>query len=469
MDEEAILKMVNEAEEVESLDEVSIKRMILTLEKKMNENLFQRSKYGEDPEKFLESEMELDEELKKMQILSTAPEFYPLLAKLGAVSSLVSLFTHENVDIVVDLISLLFELTDPDTLTETKQTIFFVDALLEGDFLEYLVENIKRMNEKDEEESKAVHNALGIIENLIEVRPDLSELVTTKTKLLKYLLEKIQQNEFDDNKLYCGEILSILVQNSTLNQQLVGKENGIDFLLMAISKYRKKEPENANDEEVVENLFDTLCFCLQEPENRNLFRKLDGFRLMLILIKGKGYCRKSALKALDAALADNESNCFHFVEVLGLKTLFASFMKKSEKKAKKGFDEAKDEEHIASCIVSLLNQLKGESLDRLLSKFSENNGEKIDRLVELHEKYTVKLARAEKEFAAEEEEEEESELYLKKLDAGLFTLELVDQIIDRVHSINKEQVEEKMKKRGQSMESVKKILLNEERNNNNNQ
>jgi hypothetical protein len=40
---------------------------------------------------------------------------------------------------------------------------------------------------------------------------------------------------------------------------------------------------------------------------------------------------------------NNAHACETFVKVLGLKTLFAGFMKKGSKKHKKGFDEQKDD------------------------------------------------------------------------------------------------------------------------------
>lgn len=44
----------------------------------------------------MESEIELDEELKKLHLLSTAPRLYPLFIKLNSVTSLLNLLNHEN-------------------------------------------------------------------------------------------------------------------------------------------------------------------------------------------------------------------------------------------------------------------------------------------------------------------------------------------------------------------------------------
>jgi hypothetical protein len=46
--------------------------------------------------RFLESEMDLDEDLKKFQMLATAPHLYADLVALNAVASIVALLSHEN-------------------------------------------------------------------------------------------------------------------------------------------------------------------------------------------------------------------------------------------------------------------------------------------------------------------------------------------------------------------------------------
>lgn len=49
--------------------------------------------------------------------------------------------------------------------------------------------------------------------------------------------------------------------------------------------YRKRDPDNADEEEFMENLFDTLCSALLEPEIKQLFHDAEGVDLMLIMMK----------------------------------------------------------------------------------------------------------------------------------------------------------------------------------------
>ena len=78
----------------------------------------------------MESEVELDEELKRMHLLAAAPELYADFVSLGALPSLLGLLAHENADIVIEVIGLLAELTDSETGASNEQMGTLVAALV---------------------------------------------------------------------------------------------------------------------------------------------------------------------------------------------------------------------------------------------------------------------------------------------------------------------------------------------------
>jgi len=172
------------------------------------------------------------------------------------------------------------------------------------------------------------------------------------------------------------------------------------------------------------------------PENHPLFLKAEGLELMIILIKNKNLkvIRRSALKVLSFALTRNAPNCKRFVNVLGLKTLFAAFMKKQKYKGKTSVEHGEDE-HIISTIASLLVNLDLDSDEgkRVSAKFHENDHEKAERLVEMHERYSKKVGVIDNAIKQRREAgvdaENEEMFYLERLEAGLFTLQLVDLVI----------------------------------------
>jgi len=138
--------------------------------------------------------------------------------------------------------------------------------------------------------------------------------------------------------------------------------------------------------------------------------------------------RNGSLKVLDYAMngPDGKDNCSKFVDILGLRTIFPLFMKTPTKNRKKLVTAEEHEEHVVSIIASMLRNCKGQQRQRLLSKFIENDYEKIDRLMELHFKYLEKVEEVEKNA---KEDDDEEETLLKRLNGGLFTLQLVDYIL----------------------------------------
>lgn len=82
----------------------------------------------------------------------------------------------------------------------------------------------------------------------------------------------------------------------------------------------------------MENLFNTLCSALAEPEAKDAFDVAEGVELMVLIMKEKKLAKTRAIKVLDyACQTDSDEGkrcCEKLVEVLGLKTLFAVFMGK---------------------------------------------------------------------------------------------------------------------------------------------
>ena len=171
------------------------------------------------------------------------------------------------------------------------------------------------------------------------------------------------------------------------------------------------------------------------------------------------------------------SICEAFVEALGLKTLFMTFMGKvcliyltvlslsdyfQSKRPKKSNIEtpaSEDLSHILGVISSLLSNLPSESPSRirLLAKFVEEYYEKVDKLIELRDAARKRLNLTEAEVEVERQvfhnfiysehdltpikailasegnegltPDAEDAFYIRRLDGGLFTLQTIDYIL----------------------------------------
>lgn len=118
------------------LDLPGLKNLLLGFEKKISKNQRLRVKFADEPEKFVESEMELDEEIKKLFAVAASPDLYPALVDLGAARSLLGLLAHDNTDVSLSVIGLLVELTDPETAEEAApEMAALVNAILENQVL----------------------------------------------------------------------------------------------------------------------------------------------------------------------------------------------------------------------------------------------------------------------------------------------------------------------------------------------
>ncbi|GIY02398.1 beta-catenin-like protein 1 [Caerostris darwini] len=455
------------------LDETNMKKLLLAFEKKVLKNQELRIKFPDQPEKFMDSEIELNDIILEMHIIATQPDLYHILVELNSVSSILGLLTHDNTDISIAIVDLLQEMTDIDTLNESEEgATSLIDAMLEAQVIALLVQNLERLDESVKEESEGVHNTLAIVENLAEFKVDMC-IDATEQGLMQWILKRIKAKmPFDANKLYCSEILSILLQRHDENRQALGSMEGIDVLLQQLAYFKRNDPSTTEEHEMMENLFDCLCSSLMFAANRERFLKGEGLQLMNLMLREKKLSRNGALKVLDHAMSNAEGadNCNKFVDILGLRSIFPLFMKTPKKNWKKGLSVEQHEEHVCSIIGSMLKNCKGTQRQRLLNKFTENDHEKVDRLMELHFKYLDKVhyidIQIEQEKSKLDDEDIdpriEEEFYLRRLEGGLFTLQLIDYIMVDIccsgPSSIKQRVIQILNLRGGSIKAIRNVM-----------
>jgi beta-catenin-like protein 1 len=356
--DEKILELIEAAndeddDDSEILDEIGLKKLSLVFEKRVLHNQKMRLKYPEDATRFMDSEIDLHDAIKKMQAVATVPDLYPLLVSLSVVASMLELLSHPNTDISAAIIEIIMELTDVDILHEsTEGAETLIDCLQEQSITKLLVTNcLERLDESVKEESDAVHNTFSIFENLTEFRPETCVEIAEQG-LMQWILKRLKVKQYDANKLYCSEVLSILLQNTNENRILLGTIDGIDVLLQQLAIYKRHDPTTDEEKEYMENLFNCLCSSLLAKENRSNFLKGEGCQLMNLMLREKKLSRNGALKVLDYACSgtDGKENCLKFVDILGLRTIFPLFMKTPKKNKQRLLSSEEFEEHVCSII-----------------------------------------------------------------------------------------------------------------------
>ncbi|KAH6605581.1 hypothetical protein Trco_004734 [Trichoderma cornu-damae] len=433
--ESEILDFVDKAEtggDLDKIDSAWLRRTALNLEKLITKNSELRSRFEDEPHKFIESEADLDAEIKNLSLLADSSELYDEFVKLGSAGSLVSLLTHENTDIAIDAIEIIGELTDDDVVTETEQWETLVGALIDSDLLSLLVSNLSRFDEDDESDRTGVYHSLGVLENLSSQKA-VAARMCEEDALLKWLLQRIQRSEspVTQNKQYAAEVVAILAQAAPESREKLISLDTIDVMLQLVAPYRRRDPEKGGpEEEFVENLFESLTCLVDASAGRAKFLEAEGTELCLILIKESKLAKNPSLRLLDHATGGTTSAeiCQRIVDAGGLKTTFTLFNKTQDQRLIGP---------LLSVFASMLRFLPADSAERirLLAKFVEKDYEKTARLVKLRRDYTTRIKAAEEEHRQESanpgdaEGDREIQLLSRRMDAGLFNLQLVDVIL----------------------------------------
>lgn len=167
-------------------------------------------------------------------------------------------------------------------------------------------------------------------------------------------------------------------------------------------------------------------------------------------------------------------------------------MKTPSKNKRKGHSAEEHEEHVCAVVASLLKHCGAVQRQRIFSKFVESDHEKVERLIELHFRLVFsqiflvfdrfgllnvsfffasylelvqnfeKGSSAKKKRGGDDDDEDEEDIYIKKLDAGLFTLQLIDYILAEI-VVNgsptiRERVGQMMNMKKSSLKTVSKVL-----------
>mmetsp|Transcript_6849 Transcript_6849/g.10833 ORF Transcript_6849/g.10833 Transcript_6849/m.10833 type:complete len:366 (+) Transcript_6849:738-1835(+) len=310
----------------------------------------------------------------------------------------------------------------------------------------------------------------------MEIAPEVAvrKLVAGDSKLIDWLLKRLRKGEFDENQLYSSEILSMILlsQDGKEAGKVVMEKGGLKKLIRCIAKYRKNDPNSLDEVEMVENVFGSICALLNgNKENQAAFAAADGLTLMVTMIRKKRYTQAAAMKVLNYAVSNNLKNCEKLIDISGLKAVFKAFMSRGKKTKKLRKELEESEEHVLSCIVQLFANLSDIRYLRLLNKFKENGYEKVERLVEVHEKYFSRVENAENAYLEEHpelqserpsSEKYQVERYMRRIDNGLHSLQLCSVIIALVCSAGNTGILERMQQvlfqQDLSLQNVKETL-----------
>uniref|UniRef100_A0A7S2ZFN7 Beta-catenin-like protein 1 N-terminal domain-containing protein n=1 Tax=Rhodosorus marinus TaxID=101924 RepID=A0A7S2ZFN7_9RHOD len=265
---------------------------------------------------------------------------------------------------------------------------------------------------EDEDGTRSVYNALSVIENLLEMKPDISQGILQQPKLRQFLVNGVKKDRPHSSiKQYCAELLAMLAQNDDGCKKLILSDGGIDTILECIGDMRKRDPESEDERETILDLFNILCSAMFIDEAKTLLLKAEGIQLMLILLKRRKWLRSQCLKLIDFSINGRKDGCKIFIDAGGLGVVFSFLMKV------KGKERTTVEESLLSIIVELLRRTDGPDFERAVWKLEENSYEKLWRV-------TAILAQAAVDLQPYGDLE-----YSDRLDNGLYRAQLAAKCI----------------------------------------
>lgn len=447
-DEEVdVEEILRQAENVDCVDEEGIKKLGSILRKKKKRNEQERIEFPENPEKWVMSEVDLDEVLNTIKNLTVCTNLYKSMIECDMFDDVINLLNHPNSDIIIESIEILKEITEPSNVYELNEEVYIslIEYLNNKKMCHFVINALEKIDEKENEESyNAFYNILNIFENVFELENQLQNVLLTNSKLLFFLLNRLGQEvkSDDSNALYASEIVVLLILRINQFAKHIYDDfyytiTIFDYLLKYISRYRKQDPENLNKEEILLNCFQALGYLLLSDKAKKVFENTTGLKLMLRLLSERKFLCFPSLKIM--ALFLNETNsCNKFVELGGLKYLFCLFMLRNIPKKKVDLFEL--EENMITIISNLSLYCTDIFLGRVLNKFGEKKCEKIIRLLELRQKYSDIIHEKKKQKQNNElvndklkkmnihidEECEKNLEYMELCDKGYLVYQLVD-------------------------------------------
>ncbi|RKP03818.1 hypothetical protein CXG81DRAFT_3980, partial [Caulochytrium protostelioides] len=455
------------------VDEAAVKGMSSKLAKALIKNQEMRVRFPDQPEKFMDSETQLVEQIGAFTRVGEHPELYEALTSAGVLDTAAQLLSHENADVAHETIKMLISLTemdpeDDESAQEASNRLSLLKALYGADIVSLLISNYRRCQEdgketQDEGETSGTDNGcmydiLTLVENIISGDPASVSQVLLNPKLMSLLIDELKQSRslkyWTATRQYAAEILSALLMDAE-QVRLFLKLDGIDALLTVCACFRKANValDEPLHQEMTENVFDALAAVLSQPEGRSAFFDAEGIALLLLILKARNVAQRLALKALSYFLSIDAPSiyCDQFVQDMGLGVVMPYLLVRytpkqassrshvSSKQIQKQAEAIEQEDYLIAALWVMFHKLTGSSLVRLIRKFMEKDGEKIDRLLEMldvrlrrvdvaHD--TLTAQHASELYQQSVTAEEREALYESgMLDAGLLSLQQLAYIL----------------------------------------
>ena len=190
------------------------------------------------------------------------------------------LLDHPNESIVGEAVEVIYEflMMEIEDEAAAEQHLKYWRQVSNEEFLGKLLGLLKRLNEEVVAEYESLFKVLRVVEELLTLFPNLSNLVVDCSEIMRYLSNRILPNfvvEFktiDDTKFVATEVLVELLQFSKENRFTFHKFDGMEVLLECIKPFRETKQDFKKTElEFLSNIFNLVSIMNIEPEVQQVF------------------------------------------------------------------------------------------------------------------------------------------------------------------------------------------------------
>ncbi len=394
------------SDNISYIDNSNLIKHIEWLERSVLINLDHRSKYAKEPQKyfpsiidhlnlfrFMESEVQLNEELTRFESVAAEPELLPLLSTKWF-ETFLPLLQHPNTDISAKVTSLIAEMIEMDEAITPKAydgLLEYCQKLLSNDLLSLLLENVKRLDESESDEADTVFKTMEILENLLDVNLEMLNKEGSWKDWSIWISDRLFQSTGSlQNKYYTAELCAILLRSvESFKVSFLQNINGIDRTLAALAPYIGVDPSDSDEIEHFENIIDILCDSVLDPKGLNIFIDCQGIEFVFIALNNTNMLRIRAVKllafTLDGTAEDVELRKQAIIK-LDLAVLYSIFERADatvlKKRYPKYYSMVKELEYVCSIFSWIIKT------DRDDAFISDKRSTMIQQLSDLSQTYS---------------------------------------------------------------------------------
>ena len=145
------------------------------------------------PELWIESDILIEKYVRKISILSAYPEMIRTFVTVEGVQLLSEVIKHANTTLTLSALTFLLELTEIEIVENEKSLshlVFLVDEILSNRIIEDIIQNMNRYDETREDEKEGIFKVLGVLENVLEIKPEATQQIGKGTYLFNWIVKK---------------------------------------------------------------------------------------------------------------------------------------------------------------------------------------------------------------------------------------------------------------------------------------